>query len=80
MKYPITPGELFRLKESGVFHHATYRDLGKLHEGLYIYVKQNNGFNGFTLYGMVPKDDPMQDACYDAVASTGVSVGSYGNG
>ena len=62
----------------GEFHHATYRNIGTLWEGLFIYRKQDNGFNGFTLAMHFPKES--HDEAYDLVRHTGVSVGSRGNG
>lgn len=60
---------------SGEFHHATYRDYGTIWEGLYIYKKQDNRFNGFTLAGRFDKDEC--DEAYAVVRSTGVYEGSY---
>jgi hypothetical protein len=72
--------ELKEAIDNGSFHHATFRDIGKLWEGLYIYVKQDNGFNGFTLEGSILKDDPTFAQAYELVKNTGYSVGSYGRG
>ena len=63
----------------GEFNHATYREIGKLHEGLYIYKNEDNGFNGFDLAFMFPKGAEEEDA-YALVRHTGVSFGSRGNG
>ena len=64
----------------GTFHHATYRNIGTLWEGLWFYVKDPTGFRGFSVAGCVYKNDPEIDAAYALVRGTGVSVGSYGRG
>jgi hypothetical protein len=75
----MTLEQLKELKASGEFHHATYRNVGTLWEGLYIYVKYN-GLRGFAPAGCFSKDNPALDAAYDVVRGTGISVGSYGRG
>lgn len=72
--------ELKRLVDSGEFHHATYRNIGTLWEGLHIYRKAATGFRGFEGIGYFPKGDPELDAAHDLVRHTGVSVGAYGRG
>lgn len=73
----MTLQELQNLKTSGRFHHATYRNHGTLWEGLWIY----ECFNGtFKPAGAFFKDNSEIDAAYNLVRSSGVSVGSYGNG
>jgi len=74
----MTINDLKALIASGEFHHATYRNQGTLWEGLHIYKKENNGFNGFTHAGMFPKEE--HDEAYNLVRHTGVSLGSRGNG
>jgi hypothetical protein len=78
--YAMTLEQLRSLLDSGEFHHATYRDIGKLWEGLNIYRKSATGFRGFEGIGIFPKDDPDLAAAHDLVWHTGVSVGSYGRG
>jgi hypothetical protein len=73
--------ELQELLDTGMFHHATYREHGSLWEGLFIYRKEpENKFNGFTLVGSFPKDDPDQEKAYSMVRNSGVSYGRYGGG
>lgn len=64
----------------GSFHHATYREIGKVWEGLFVYMKDDNGFNGFRLAGSFPHYSPDLDTAHDLVRNTGVSVGSFGRG
>ncbi len=66
--------------ESGQFHHATYRNFGTVWEGLWFYVKDSEGFRGYTVLGCVNKSDPDLEAAHALVRGTGVSVGSYGRG
>jgi hypothetical protein len=74
----MTLEELKTLQASGVFHHATYRSMGTLWEGLHIYTRDTKGFRGFTHAGSFPKDSPELEAAFALIK--GVSVGSYGNG
>jgi hypothetical protein len=76
----MTLQRLQELLNTGEFHHATYRDLGTIWEGLYIYVKQDNGFNGFVLEGCYGRDNPDISQAEEMVRHTGVSVGAYGKG
>jgi hypothetical protein len=78
----MTLEQLKALRASGKFHHATYREIGKVWEGLYIYEKDATGFRGFLLAGAFNKSmDPEGLRAAEAeVAGTGVSVGAYGNG
>lgn len=76
----MTTTELKYLLDSKQFHHATYRCLGTLWEGLWIYVNKPEGFRGFESGGCFYKDDPALDAAIELVKHTGVSVGSYGRG
>jgi hypothetical protein len=71
--------QLREMMASGQFHHATYRDFGTLWEGLWIYRKYD-GLRGFEPAGMFSKDSPDQDAAFELVRGTGVSVGAYGQG
>lgn len=66
--------------QSGRFHHATYRNIGTLWEGLWFYEKDPNGFRGYAVTGCVSKTDPDIDAAHALVRGTGVSVGAYGQG
>lgn len=71
--------ELQALIEAKEFHHATYRDLDKLWEGLHIYKKKDvDGFRGFTHCGVFYKDSEELDAAQKMVGA--YSVGSYGQG
>ena len=77
----MTLETLKQLLESSQFDHATYRNIGTLWEGLWIYRKTTCAV-GFEPAGCFSKNDPqeLQDAAYDMVRMTGVSVGSRGNG
>lgn len=76
--------DLRELLASGQFHHATYRNQGTLWEGLWIYRKDETGFDrgsgpfvpAFAFF----KDEPELDAAHELVRQTGVSLGSYGQG
>lgn len=70
--------ELQAMLDSKEFHHATYRDIGTLWEGLHIYKKQDNGFNGFTHAGSFYKDSPDLDAARKMVGSH--FVGAFNQG
>jgi hypothetical protein len=74
--------ELRALLDSGKFHHATYRDIGTLWEGLRIYESSSHAhaFRGFIPSGWFAKNDPNLKEAQRLVAHSGVSVGSYGNG
>jgi len=74
----MTIDQLKKILANGEFHHATYRDHGTLWEGLHIYVKEDNSFNGFTNAGFFPKENHQE--AYDLVRYTGVSVDSRGRG
>ena len=77
----MTLDQLKALMESGEFHHATYRQLGTIWEGLYIYVNDPDPkWVGYRLVGSFNKSDGFADAAYDLVRHTGVSLGSRGNG
>ncbi len=73
--------ELRDLLATGKFHHATYRSIGTCWEGLHIYQRDENGYNGFTPAGLLfGKGDPELEAALQLVAHTGYSVGAYGQG
>ncbi len=73
--------QLKDLLDSGEFHHASYRSMGTLWEGLWIYRRSATGFRGYEVSGIAfMKADPDLDAAHDLVKNTGVSVGSYGKG
>lgn len=77
----MTPIEQLReCLQNGTFHHATYRNIGTLWEGLWFYVKDPNGFRGYTVAGCVNKTDPDINAAHELVRGTGISVGAYGKG
>jgi hypothetical protein len=75
--------ELKLLIDSGEMHHATYRNLGNLWEGLYIYRKANTPM-GFELAGGFNKrmDAEALEAAEMLLRTirVPVSLGSYGNG
>lgn len=68
------------LLASGEFHHATYRDLGTVWEGLWVYRKDGDGFRGYVPATSVGKDDPDLDEAFRLCSGTGISVGKYGGG
>ncbi len=76
----MKPEELKLLIDAGKFHHATYRNIGTLWEGLWIYSKSPTGFRGFDLAGSFLKDSPDLNAAEELIRHTGISVGSYGQG
>jgi hypothetical protein len=78
--YAMKLETLKELRESGQFHHATYRCKNTLWEGLWIYVKEADGFRGYGPAGFFPVGDPELDAAFEAVRGTGISVGAYGQG
>jgi hypothetical protein len=85
----MTLEELRQHLKDGTFHHATYRNVGKVWEGLYVYVRDAQALRGFTLagsfnnyYRAYPNGNPE---CFEAEQllremNRGVSVGSFGNG
>ena len=81
----MTVEELRGLQASGKFHHATYRNQGKVWDGLYVYVhatEAEGGFRGFKLYGCFNNyyrdRNPECARAMDLVR--GVHVGSFGGG
>ena len=76
----------------GRFHHATHRHGGpSFNHGLYIYEKEDNGFNGyryaFSFYDgtrYAHNADPVAKAeeqeAYEIVRHTGVCSNSYAHG
>jgi hypothetical protein len=77
----MTLEQLTSLLESGQFHHATYRELNTIWEGLYIYANDPDlKWVGYRLVGSFNKADGLSDAAYEMVRHTGVSLGSRGNG
>lgn len=68
------------LLESGEFHHATYRCIGTVWEGLWIYKRDPDGFRGYSVVTSILKGDPDIDAAHDLCRGTGISVGAYGGG
>lgn len=79
----MTLDELRALKDSGEFHHATWRT-GPA-SGLHIYRRDPNGFRGFSHAGhfsdyATEEDKARANAAYEIVRNTGVSLGSYGQG
>ena len=68
------------LLDTGEFHHATYRNIGTLWEGLHVYRKSATGFRGFEHATLIGKNDPDLDRAHELVRHTGISVGAYGRG
>lgn len=77
---PTALQQLKALIASGDFHHATYRCIGSLWEGLWFYRQSPNSFRGFEEAGCVLSGDPDMDAAHEVVKGFGISVGSYGGG
>jgi len=83
---PNTPQEelqqLKDLLDSGEFHHATYRNIGTVWEGLWFYKKASERSRGFEVAGCISAKvhSEVMDEAHALVRHTGVSVGSYGNG
>lgn len=73
--------QLRLLLDEHKFHHATYRDQGRLWEGLFIYPNDPNGFCGYggpcLVFG---KEDLDLSAAQDMVKHLGTSLGAYGKG
>lgn len=69
--YAMPLETLKQLRESGQFHHATYRNRG---------IKASDGFRGYSPAGFFPVGDPELDAAHELVRGTGISVGSYEKG
>ena len=74
--------QLKALLASGEFHHATVRQNGNLHDGLWFYRVSPASPRGFEVAGCVNArtDAADVDEAYRVVAHTGISAGSYGNG
>jgi hypothetical protein len=72
--------ELKSILDSDEFHHATYRNVGTLWEGLWIYRKNENGFQGFEPAGNFSKSSADLDAAHDLCGMTGISFGARGEG
>lgn len=70
--------EFKKLITDNKFHHATYKELGGMFEGLYIYENSQNGFRGFDLVGTIYKDSNEYIEAGFLVKDA--SVGSYGQG
>ena len=81
----MTIDELKQLQASGKFHHATYRNIGKVWEGLYVYERaseEEGGFRGFKLAGIFNNYHRERNPeCEKAIALIrGLHVGSFGTG
>ena len=76
----MTLQDLQTLLDNGTFHHATYREIGTLWEGLWIYGKDIRGFRGYSVVGCFGKDHADLAVAHKLVRGTGVSVGAYGRG
>jgi len=70
------------LLKSGDFHHATYREIGRIHEGLWFYQKDPGGFRGYSVAGCInaASDSADMDEACALTRGSGVSIGSYGSG
>ena len=77
----MTRESLRKMIGDGSFHHATYRNVGTLWEGLWVYVKDEDGLRGFSVAGCfnVSKPEALREA-QAIVRETGTSLGSYGKG
>jgi hypothetical protein len=78
MKPTLT--DIQNILANGSFHHATYRNHGTLWEGLYVYVKDNDGMRGFRPELCFDRNHPDLIEAYDMLRHTGISVGAYGEG
>jgi hypothetical protein len=77
----MTLEELKNLISSEKFHHATYRKLGTIWEGLYIYEKDDDPkWIGYRMVGSFNVADGLADKAHELVKHTGVSIGTRGNG
>jgi len=77
----MTLEQLKSLQDSGKFHHATYRELGTIWEGLYIYETDDDPkWVGYRLVGSFNKVDGLADVAYELVRASGVSLGAFGRG
>jgi hypothetical protein len=76
----MTIDELKELKQSGKFHHATYRNQDTLWEGLWIYVHSETGFRGFESAGRFAPHTAEIVEAERLLADTGISLGTYGRG
>lgn len=72
--------DLKKLMGDGKFHHATYRSVGTLWEGLWIYQKEPDEARGFFPAGAFLKGADDFPQAEELVRGTGISVGSYGQG
>ena len=83
MKFELDAlAELNRIMKSGEFHHATIRQQGSRTD-LNVYVKSENGFNGYNLARLALSSWSAPETwtnALDAISQTGYSVGSYGRG
>ena len=70
---------LNKLIQQGKFHHATYRNIGTLWEGLWIYQKYA-GLRGFEPVGFFAKGSEELEQAENRLRDTGISVGSFGQG
>lgn len=92
MTHPEKIEALKAMLAVGRFHHSTHRHNGPaLGHGLYIYEKDDNGFNGFRLAmsfwdgnsyvnGRNAEAASLEEEAYQLVRTTGICSGSYANG
>ena len=76
----MTIANLKEMMDNGSFHHATYRCIGTLWEGLWIYRRSETGFQGYDVAGSFNKSNPDLELAMNATQGTGVSLGAYGRG
>ncbi len=76
----MTIAELTQMLAEGLFDHATYREIGSIWEGLWIYARNPNGFRGYSVAGCFNRDSPDLKAAEALVRGSGVSVGAFGRG
>ena len=79
-EWDMTIEALRAMLDNETFHHATYRNIGKLWEGLHIYTKDEHGFRGFVHAGVFSVRTADLERAMEITARTGISVGSYGKG
>lgn len=76
----MTIGELRTLVDAGEFHHATYRCVGSLWEGLWIYKHAPGRARDFEPAGAFLKGSADLDEAHNICVGSGISVGAYGAG
>ncbi len=72
--------QLRALLDSGEFHHATYRCIGSVWEGLWCYRKSAEGFRGYEVALSFPKGTEAPAQALLVSMGIGTHVGAYGGG